>query len=684
VSTHAIVRATPPSGRGRRASDRALEQVLRDSEEQVRGLLECAPDAMVVSDSDGTIVLVNARVKTLFGYEPEELIGQSVELLVPRRSRSAHRRSRNAFGREPDGRAMRVGRELSACRRDGSEFPVEISLSKMRTPAGATVSASIRDITERKRVEASAAAASRLKSEFVANMSHEIRTPLNGILGMTEMLLETDLEEDQREHVEVIRRSGDVLMGLVEDVLDFSKLEAGKLQLDPFDFDPRAVLEDAVGMVSVEAAHKSLGLTVSVDDSVPAAFCADGRRVRQVLSNLLANAVRFTSAGGVCVSMAASVGDPEELRFEVKDTGIGMDEDVISRVFDSFVQADASTTREYGGCGLGLAICRKLVGLLGGKIHATSIRGAGSTFSFTIPCQSPSAEGSSTSPPALIATSRLSVRHAPTPTLHGAPSARDGAPPGDGESPRILIVEDNEINQIVAVAHLRRLGYSVDVACDGLEAVEQSSREQYSAILMDCQMPRLDGYAATEEIRRGESRTQHVPIIAMTAHALEGDRERCLDSGMDDFLGKPLSRQALAEVVGRNLQSDAGRSPSGALGGVAQATFDRRPLDRIFASEERVGAEIVTLFEDQVHSEMCALAAAIERRDDRAMCGIAHRLKGASLTVGAQGIARVCDMVSEAGGVRDFETLPGAYRELERLARETEAEIHDAFPEGRS
>ena len=301
MSTEAEPPPPPPqrSGNGRRASDRALKEVLRDSEEQVRALLECAPDAMVVVDSDGAIILVNAQVKALFGYEPEELIGQSVELLVPESSRPVHGRHRAGFHTRPDGRATRLGRELSARRRDGSEFPVEISLSAMRTAAGATVSASIRDITERKRVEAAAAVASRLKSEFVANMSHEIRTPLNGLLGMSELLSDTDLDPTQRHYVEVIGRSGEALARLVDDVLDFSKLEAGKLQLDPFDFDPGAIVDDALAMVSTAAARKKLALVVSIDPGVPALVRSDGGRIRQVLSNLLSNAVKFTAAGEV-------------------------------------------------------------------------------------------------------------------------------------------------------------------------------------------------------------------------------------------------------------------------------------------------------------------------------------------------------------------------------------------------
>ncbi len=414
MSTRARSRQMLRSRNGRRASDRARQEWLRDGEERVRGLLECAPDAMVVCDSDGVIVLVNAQVKALFGYEPEELVGQGVELLLPERSRQAHRIHRAGFHKQPDGRAMRVGRELGARRRDGSEFPAEISLSMMQTAAGATVSASIRDITARKRVEAAAAAAYRLKSEFVANMSHEIRTPLNGLLGMSEMLLDTDLDETQRHYVEVIGRSGEALMQIVDDVLDLSKLEAGKLQLDPIDFDPRVVLDDALAMVSTAAVRKNLELVVSVDPDMPAVVRGDGRRVRQVLSNLLSNAVKFTTAGEVRLRLIVSAECPGELCFEVTDTGIGMEEAVAARVFDPFVQADASTTREYGGCGLGLAICRDLVRLMGGEIHAASVGEPAA--------RSPSPSGANRWPPAARGARRCPAQ-APVPPVRMRASA---------------------------------------------------------------------------------------------------------------------------------------------------------------------------------------------------------------------------------------------------------------------
>jgi PAS domain S-box-containing protein len=365
----------------------AVDRALRKSEERVRELLECAPDAMLVVDEDGRIVLVNAQVTALFGYEPHELMDEPVELLVPERFRAAHRRERDGFLRPPGRCPMRPGLELWALRRDGSEFPVEISLRSLRTSAGAMVSAAIRDITERKRLEETAAEASRLKSEFVANMSHEIRTPLNGIVGLTQLLLNTELSRGQREYAEMIGSSAEALLTVVNDVLDFSRIEAGKLELERSDFDPHETLDSVLAMVAAAAGEKQLELIVSVDTAVPTMLRSDGNRVRRVLANILANAVKFTPSGTVLTRVTAEQHDAGcMLRFEVSDTGIGIAPAILEHVFDAFVQADASTTCQYGGTGLGLTICQDLVGLLGGEIGASSAPGQGSTFWFTVPC----------------------------------------------------------------------------------------------------------------------------------------------------------------------------------------------------------------------------------------------------------------------------------------------------------
>jgi PAS domain S-box-containing protein len=641
MSTQLTPLPAPRAGSGRRASDRALEDVLRDSEDQVRGLLECAPDAMVVADSDGTIVLVNARVKALFGYEPKELIGANIEMLVPKRSRPTHRGHREAFGMELDGRAMRVGRELNACRRDGSEFPVEISLSAMRTPAGATVSASIRDITERRRTQEAAATASRMKSGFVTNMSHEIRTPLNGLLGMTELLLETPLNESQRAFAEVIRSSGDALMHIVDDVLDFSKIEAGKLALDRSDFDPRCALREALAMVSTAATRKGVKLTTSVDPSVPPRLHSDGNRIRQVLSNLLSNAVKFTAAGEVHVVLATVPDRPTVLRIEVTDTGIGLGPEDVSHVFDSFFQADAATTREFGGCGLGLTICRELVELLGGEIHATSSPGQGSTFSFTVPCEM--ALGTSGADRAALALPRTRRRA------------------------RVLVAEDDRVNQIVAVGQLERLGCVVDVAHDGRQAVEMCRRPLYDAILMDCQMPKLDGYDAVREIRRLAGAAGRVPIIAMTAHAMEGSREKCLAAGMNDFLGKPLRGAELAEVLARN---NVGR-PSPPLdapplcdAGAGAEVLDPELVAELLAADAKLGHEVLAMFVAQARKEIRQLGDAVQAADLTAMREVSHRLHGAAATVGARSLSRLCAELTEAAQTQDLERLATLQGEL--------------------
>jgi PAS domain S-box-containing protein len=767
------------------------EQELRASQERLEGLIENADDVIYRADARGRFTFVNATASRVTGFDRERLMGMSYLHLVRPDYRDAVKRFyeqqhvdkvSSSYLEFPiiaaDGREMWLGQKVQPVVENGQI---------------AGYHGLARDITNRKQLKDelvlardAALESAQLKSQFLATMSHEIRTPMNGVIGMLGILLETDLTAEQRDIATTVQTSADSLLTIINDILDYSKIESGKLIFERNEFDLVEVVDGSVDLLAEPARAKSLSIAVIIEQDVPTRLRGDAGRLRQVLINLIGNAVKFTERGAIVIFANAEVESENAvvLRFAISDSGIGVEPDVAKRLFMPFAQADGSMARRFGGTGLGLAICKQLVEQMNGTIGVDSQPGQGSTFWFTAELEKQ--QPAQSEPPPLDASTRilivddqdfdgsvfrqqvaaLGVRTELAATTEQALALlRDARAGGDefracivdlhvpeeaqasafaaavyAEEPalplilvtglgrwhadieayraagfervltrpvrqshlcdclagalripresktpvpaatmpaqprrlRVLVAEDNRVNQQVVISQLRKLGHTAVAVGNGLEALAALDEIDYDAVLMDCQMPEMDGYEAATIIR-GRRKSKTLPIIAMTANAMAGDRERCLDAGMDDYIAKPFKVEQLAQVLSR-VSLDAETAPSAEP---SPDVLDESVLDelRSIGADREFLPKVIALYLEDAPGCIDALRRAIAARDDEAMWRAAHAFKGTCANVGARRLVDLCAAIEKEGRNGTSRGAPVLFEALESEFREAAAAL---------
>ncbi len=806
------------------SEQRLAAQALADSELRLRTIIETAAEAIIISDERGVIEQMNASTTRLFGYATEELIGANISILMSNTDAHIHHEYVKRYIRSGEKRIIGIGREVIGRRKDGSNFVAGLAVSEFAVGGRRHFAGILRDLTDQRQAQLAlleakevAEEASRAKSQFLANMSHEIRTPLNAVIGYSTLLLDTPLSPEQGQHLQAICTAANSLLGQLNAILDLSKIEANKLELEFAPTDLLLAMEDAVEILADAARKKDLALTCILDAPCPRQILCDPGRLRQVLINLASNAVKFTDRGEVVLRARSQVDEKRSsVLFEVTDTGPGLPPSVLAKLFQPFSQADASIARLHGGSGLGLSICRKLVEAMGGNIGVRSTVGEGSTFWFTVPQKATEALASepemvpeamhnrpllivdehattreqisglckqmgihpvlcadtqtarelvaSTSKPSLLGVllssslpqvqpeefalelrkqspsqplpiirllnlknvaesskpipsgfsgqlikplrahrllrvlvESLGSRNLPSATARlSAPNIQ--LPCKDLPAPRILLAEDNPTNQQLATLVLQRLGCRVDVASDGREAVQAASRFSFDAILMDLQMPELDGISATEQIRKLPPPACDVPIVALTASVFATERERLVRAGVNDFLTKPLHFDRLSQVLRRMLPR---HYPSHEPATVSRSPANAEPESNMMSGlqEDLTGIEcqmkeLAAVFEgtdsppllDLVRNDwpktINSAARSLEQKDLLAVGKAAHYLGGSASQIGASNLAGLCRDLEKTAKLCDLARTQQLFSQISARVREILASAPKTGPSG--
>ncbi|HEV8605314.1 MAG TPA: response regulator [Tepidisphaeraceae bacterium] len=632
-------------------------------------ILEMALDAIITIDSSGVITAWNAQAESMFSWSREEAVGvQLHQTIIPPRYRDMHLRGIEHFKTMGEGPVLNKRIEIVALRRSGEEFPVELWITPVTSRGKHSFTAFIRDITDRKQAEVqllaakdAAEAANSAKSEFLANMSHEIRTPMTAILGYTDMLLAPDQSSSDRlECVSTIRRESEHLLSVLNDILDLSKIEAGKLDVERIVCRPSQIVNEAVSFMRVRAIEKGIKLGVTFAGQVPETIRTDPTRFRQILLNLIGNAIKFTRTGGIqaVVSLDHDTAGPEpRLRVEVLDSGIGLSPEQLSGLFRPFCQADASTTRCFGGTGLGLVISRRLAGILGGTITAQSRVGYGSRFVLTVQT------GSLHGVPMMVERDE---------SVTDAASATSADQKTQLEDPRlnarVLLAEDGLHNQRVIAFYLQQAGAQVTIADNGRIACEKATKaaqtgQPFDLILMDMQMPELDGYAATANLRNNGFT---LPIIALTAHAMSQDREKCLKAGCTDYLTKPIEKAVMLNAIARHIRADKTAANSKAPAPPPTKTIPIRtePLRSTVATDPEMADFLITFVNDL--PRMVNDLSTLQSKGDLAgLASMLHQLKG---TGGLYGFMPITDQATLAERrLKETKAIDAANAEIHSL-----------------